>query len=762
MKCKKCSYENPPGSAFCSKCGTQVDSGTSDANVTQAYSRPNSPFAVGGILDERYQMIEELGRGGMGRVYKALDLEIDEKVALKVLNPEISSDQKTIERFRNELKLARKIRHKNVCQMFDLDTAENTYFITMEYVSGEDLKSTVNRLGRLSEGKILLIAKQICKGLAEAHRVEVIHRDLKPQNIMIDRAGDVRIMDFGIARTLQPTGLTETGMMIGTPDYMAPEQAVGEPIDNRTDIYSLGVILFELATGRVPFKGDTAVSVALKHKTEAPPRPKNINPNISERFNDLILKCLEKEKKDRYQSVDEILADIVAAEKGHPVADKVIPDRPASVQIPRKRLPLAAVLGPLALIILAIVGYLLIKPKAGGAADVFSLSLDSNPEAVLVFLDNRELGTTPIKKDIAPGKYTLKLEKEGFVTRTERITIDADFKQTFALQALAVAPSGAATLEITTLPEGAEVFIGEESLGFTPFIKEMEAGAYTLVLKHPGYLDKTEEITLLAGETYPKEFILEAEAEAQPDPDPPAKKPRNDPVSAQYRLNITSAPSNAKIYIDGQFQGRTPLNGLKLSKKDGFLRMNLEGYVLKDFQLNLDQNNVNKIHGDLQKAEFQVKLGSIPPGAAVFEGSEKLGETPFAQALAIGTHNLVLKKTGFRDKPVTMDLQAEYQESVTLVPLEKINVKIQVRPTANIAIDNVSSGPATTIVTTDILEGRHTITFTAPDNSQKYSLPLELKPGEKWEVRMFMSTGKCLLINLVSGAQQEKQLKSSK
>ncbi len=533
MKCKKCSYENPPGSAFCSKCGTQVDSGTGDANVTQAYSRPNSPFAVGGILDERYQMIEELGRGGMGRVYKALDLEIDEKVALKVLNPEISSDQKTIERFRNELKLARKIRHKNVCQMFDLDTAENTYFITMEYVSGEDLKSTVNRLGRLSEGKILLIAKQICKGLAEAHRVDVIHRDLKPQNIMIDRAGDVRIMDFGIARTLQPTGLTETGMMIGTPDYMAPEQAVGEPIDNRTDIYSLGVILFELATGRVPFKGDTAVSVALKHKTEAPPRPKNINPNISDRFNDLILKCLEKEKKDRYQSVDEILADIVAAEKGHPVADKVIPDRPASVQIPRKRLPIAAVLGPLALIILVVVGYLLIKPKGGGAADVFSLSLDSDPKAVLVYLDNRELGTTPIKEDIAPGSYSLKLEKEGFATRTESITIDADFKQTYTLQALEVSPSDEATLEITTLPEGAEVFIGEESLGFSPFIKEMQAGTYTLVLKHPGYLDKTEEITLLAGESYPKEFILEAEAEAQPDPDPPANKPRNDPVSAR-------------------------------------------------------------------------------------------------------------------------------------------------------------------------------------------------------------------------------------
>lgn len=761
MKCNKCSYENPPGSAFCSKCGTQIDARTSDAKVTQAYVRPDSPFTVGGILDKRYQIIEELGRGGMGRVYKALDLEIDEKVALKVLNPEISSDQKTIERFRNELKLARKIRHKNVCQMFDLDTAENTYFITMEYVSGEDLKSTVNRLGRLSEGKILLIAKQICKGLAEAHRVEVIHRDLKPQNIMIDRAGDVRIMDFGIARTLQPTGLTETGMMIGTPDYMSPEQAVGEPIDNRTDIYSLGVILFELATGRVPFKGDTAVSVALKHKTEAPPRPKNINPSISDRFNDLILKCLEKEKKDRYQSVDEILADIVAAEKGHPVEEKVIPDRPSSVQISRKRFPIAVVAGPLALIILIVVGYLLIKPKPGGVADVFSFSLDSNPKSVLVYLDDRELGTTPIQENIFPGQYTLRLEKTGFVSRTENITIDSDFKQTYSLQAQIVPPSKGATLEIATLPEGAEVFIGDESLGFSPFIKEMDAGTYTVVLKHPGYLNKTEEITLLAGETYPKEFILEAVSETPPDPDPtPVRK--NNAVTAEYRLNITSAPSNAKIYIDGQFQGRTPLNGLKLSQQTGYLRLNLEGYVIKDFQLNLNQNNVNKIHGDLVKAEFQVKLNSTPSGAAVYEGNQQLGQTPFEQALAIGTHDLVLKKAGFRDKPVSMDLQAEYQKSFTLEALVKINVKIQVRPTANIAIDNVSSGAATTIVTADILEGRHTITFASPDSSQKYSLPLELKPGDKWEVRMFMDTGKCVLINLVTGVQQEQQLKSIK
>jgi len=222
----------------------------------------------GNILAGRYKIIEELGRGGMGNVYRVLDKKINEEIALKLINPAIVAEAKIIERFRNELKFARKITHKNICRMYDLNEEEKILYITMEYVLGDDLKSIISMMGQLSVSKTISIAKQICEGLAEAHRLGVIHRDLKPRNIMIDKKGNARIMDFGIARSLKTKGITGTGDMIGTPEYISPEQAEGKEADPRSDIYSLGVIIFEMVTGKVPFRGDTPLSIALMHKTD--------------------------------------------------------------------------------------------------------------------------------------------------------------------------------------------------------------------------------------------------------------------------------------------------------------------------------------------------------------------------------------------------------------------------------------------------------------------------------------------------------------
>ena len=327
MKCSQCHSDNPRDSRFCRSCGSPLSSDEKrPISPTKTFQAPIARLTKGTLFAGRYEIIEELGSGGMGRVYKVLDKEINEEVALKLLNPDIASDEKTIERFRNELKYARKISHKNVCRMYDINREKDSYFITMEYVPGGDLKTLLNREGPLSEDKAISIAEQTCAGLAEAHRLGVIHRDLKPQNIMIDRRGNAHIMDFGIARSHEAKGITEAGTLIGTPDYMSPEQVEGKDADERSDLYSMGAMLYEMVTGKLPFEGKTALSIAFKHKTEIPLDPRELNSQISEQLSAVILNCLEKEREKRYQTAEELRAELRAAKEG--LATHVSPPKP--------------------------------------------------------------------------------------------------------------------------------------------------------------------------------------------------------------------------------------------------------------------------------------------------------------------------------------------------------------------------------------------------------------------------------------------------
>src|SRR5215469_5394858 len=263
---------------------------------------PNLSAASLAALAQRYDILGEAGHCSMGNVYKARDRETGETVALKLLKPEIASDQAMMDRFKNELLFARKITHKNVCRVHDFNRIGAVAYTTMEYVDGESLRSAFNRFGGLPLRKGIQLALQICSGLREAHAQEIVHRDLKPENVMIDVQGNVRIMDFGIARSMEGAARL-TGSLIGTPAYMAPEQVAGKSVDYRTDIYSLGLILYEMFTGVPTFQAEAPVAVALKQMRESPRPPHEIDPSIPVSLERAILKCLEKDPGRRFRSI---------------------------------------------------------------------------------------------------------------------------------------------------------------------------------------------------------------------------------------------------------------------------------------------------------------------------------------------------------------------------------------------------------------------------------------------------------------------------
>jgi Protein kinase domain/zinc-ribbon domain len=337
VRCSSCSAEIPDGSRFCPSCGEAVSSvsqmatnlaSPSVAEAARRRSPSSSPvgrlassesidtggFTPGSILAERYRIIGLLGRGGMGEVYRADDLKLGQPVALKFLPPLLANDPARLERFYAEVRIARQVSHPNVCRVYDVGEMESRYYLSMEYVDGEDLASLLRRIGRLPPDKALDIAREICAGLSAAHDKGVLHRDLKPANIMIDGRGRAKITDFGLAVA---AGESTEGEISGTPAYMAPEQLSGKGASIRTDIYSLGLVLYELYTGKRAFEGATFQELKRKHSDEAPASPSTISPGFDPVVERVILRCLEKDPGRRPFSVAQVAA---ALPGGDPLA----------------------------------------------------------------------------------------------------------------------------------------------------------------------------------------------------------------------------------------------------------------------------------------------------------------------------------------------------------------------------------------------------------------------------------------------------------
>src|SRR4249919_213470 len=277
-----------------------------------AATPPSGVFTPGAIIAGRYRLVALLGRGGMGEVYRADDLTLDQPVALKFLPGGAAHDDSRLAQFHNELRVARQVSHKNVCRLYDLGEADGRRFLTMEYVDGEDLASLLRRIGRIPQDKAIELARQLCAGIAAAHERGVLHRDLKPANVMIDGEGNVRITDFGIAGTAATAArpATNVATFAGTPQYMAPEQLAGQPASIRSDIYGLGLILFEIFTGRRAIDAKSLADLKHWHDTGGMTTPAMLVPDLDPAVERVILRCLEKDPLQRPGSALAIAASL--------------------------------------------------------------------------------------------------------------------------------------------------------------------------------------------------------------------------------------------------------------------------------------------------------------------------------------------------------------------------------------------------------------------------------------------------------------------
>ena len=271
---------------------------------------PAAAQNIAEALAARYEILDPLGEGGMGMVYRVRDRETTEILALKLLRPEIACDPAMMDRFKNEIRLAHRITHKNVCRIYDFNRVDDLAFFTMEYVDGESLRAYLKRAGKLTPERVIDLTRQITAGLSEAHAQGVIHRDLKPENVMLGRDGLVKLLDFGIARAIE-SDVVAARTIMGTPEYMAPEQSQGKAIDQRADLYALGLILYECLTGRRAFSGATPVEIALKQLKEKPLPPRKFLSSVPPNLEAAVMRCLEKEPARRFASASELQRALV-------------------------------------------------------------------------------------------------------------------------------------------------------------------------------------------------------------------------------------------------------------------------------------------------------------------------------------------------------------------------------------------------------------------------------------------------------------------
>src|SRR2546425_2101512 len=509
---------------ICPSCGAANDDA---AEVCFTCRAVLSALTQGSIVGGRYEILSPLGRGGMGTVYRAHDRVLDETVALKVLRGDVASAPEMPKRFRSEIKLARRVAHPSVCRIYEYGEDGPRQYISMELVEGTNLKEVLRRRGALPSEEAYGVAAQVAEGLEAIHRVGIVHRDLKTLNVMIDAHGMAKVMDFGIAKSVagEGTPAPSGSYVVGSPEYMSPEQARGQPVDFRSDIYALGIIVFELFTGRVPFRGDTPVATLLMHLETPPPLEGPAASSIPLSARPVLRKALAKDPAERYGSARE-MADALRAASGTSAGARPATLPPVTPAWPRSRVALAAVAG----VTIAVLGVLYrgrvgphatpeetAAPVPPTATTTLPAVPGSSPPASLV---PQAVSTPPgpsARRGAVPTPMPVASASPTAVSRPiSSATAETVLPSPPAVAAPATplpSPSREADGWLLVLAQPwADVTVDEKPVGYTPLRRlALRPGPHSIVLSHPEYQDYHRKGTIRSGEVLPLNVDLATE-----------------------------------------------------------------------------------------------------------------------------------------------------------------------------------------------------------------------------------------------------------
>ena len=519
MKCPTCGGDNPEGLPTCAGCGTTL--------VTPTTVFVTLGLRSGDLFHGRFEILASLGQGGMGVVYKARDRSLDEVVAIKVLRPDFARDPIMEHRFKSEIRLARRVRHRNVCAIHDFGETGGLLYISMEFVEGIDLKRVVRERGALPLARACDVIVQVASGLQAVHDAGIIHRDLKTPNIMLEPSGVARLMDFGIAKMEHAEGgMTVTGQVVGTPEYMSPEQAQGHKIDARTDVYSLGVVTYEVLTGHVPFRGETPISTILKHIHDPPPLDGPPADRLSPALREVLRRTLAKNPEERPPTASAFAEAIRDAERPsrrqNPVSTEALGAttlvRPRELPRGARRrwvgLTIAAAVGVLALV----ASWSLRSERASTEATPTPLAF-SSPASAAPSPSPPSAAALPTPAAAPTGEATpLAPRTTPRPTATPRPTPSPAQPRATPTPTPAAAPAPAPTptppptppptpvtgtglLQIGVRP-WAQVTVDGKDVGTTPLDRiELPAGRHRVALRHPAYQVVEKDLVITEGET---------------------------------------------------------------------------------------------------------------------------------------------------------------------------------------------------------------------------------------------------------------------